>query len=510
MTQTNPYNCTIPGHLFVGHERLRRHLLDGFCNGNSFAVLGGRRCGKTSLLFQIRSELETGGLEPFTPLPRYLDIQSLNSVTPGDLFETIYNLATRGASAPPWSPPKRGREYQGFLAQLDQARTAMEKQHGSRWLVILLVDELDAAIGRLPDDQFFQNLRNLLMVSDFHRHFRLVATGVSGMGDLISSGSSPLNNLRHRYLSILSSKQAHQLLAAGFGEPGLDPETEVEVLRVTGRHPYLMQGVLDFLWQDTGGRGEAVDRKQIRVATREFLREHSDFPRWLDQFGPAEHEVYRSLADAPDGTMGVSELRRAIDPAIQDQTDHALTVLSYHAVIDDSDLDEPRLAGTLFRDWYRDHVPWEPRPPAPPADPPQPATPQPPGITIEVKPNIEVNPRIHAEINRQTEIRTGLTAAEAARLLSTLLHELPAANADEVTAVKARHALELAELEARKAASSGDDRVDGEKVAGHLEQAVTLLKNAGAGTDALTTFIHKAEKLAPYLGKAAGWLMTLL
>jgi hypothetical protein len=46
MTRENPYNSTKPGNLFVGYERLRNQLLNGFRNGNSFAVLGGVAAAK--------------------------------------------------------------------------------------------------------------------------------------------------------------------------------------------------------------------------------------------------------------------------------------------------------------------------------------------------------------------------------------------------------------------------------------------------------------------------------
>ena len=68
MNGRNPYNCAEPGNLFVGYERLRQELLNGFRNGRSYAILGGRRCGKTSLLKQIAVDLQTTGLAPLTPI----------------------------------------------------------------------------------------------------------------------------------------------------------------------------------------------------------------------------------------------------------------------------------------------------------------------------------------------------------------------------------------------------------------------------------------------------------
>jgi hypothetical protein len=204
MRGENPYNCTRPGTLFVGYDRLRKELLNGFCNGNSYAILGGRRCGKTSLLLQIEKDTQSGDLAPFTPLPRFLDIQGLGqAATPSSLFQALYSLVVQEIAAPPWTSGELGNEYQTFLAHLNAVSPLLTQCYGTDWLVILLIDELDAAIATLPDDQFFQNLRNLLMISRFHRHFRLVASGVTQMANLISSGSSPLNNLRNKQLSIL-------------------------------------------------------------------------------------------------------------------------------------------------------------------------------------------------------------------------------------------------------------------------------------------------------------------
>lgn len=41
MTAKNPYNSSRPGQQFVGYERTRRQIVEGFRNGNSFAILGG-------------------------------------------------------------------------------------------------------------------------------------------------------------------------------------------------------------------------------------------------------------------------------------------------------------------------------------------------------------------------------------------------------------------------------------------------------------------------------------
>jgi hypothetical protein len=149
-----------------------------------------------------------------------------------------------------------------------------------------------------------------------------------------------------------SGQQARQLIAFGIPE-GLGPEVESLLFELTGRHPYLLQGVLENLWEDQAELG----KRAVRRAAREFLNQHRNFSQWLDAFGQAEHAVYQLLSEAPDGMLHVREIRHRSDPSLAPHIDEALTILSYHGLIDDSEPDEPKIAGKLFRDWYRENRP---------------------------------------------------------------------------------------------------------------------------------------------------------
>lgn len=352
----NPYNATIPGNLFVGYERLRRQLLNGFINGNSFAVLGGRRCGKTSLLMQIEQDIHAEGLKPFTPLPRRFSIQALGQLNPEQLFEKIYTLVVKNTPARPWTSSAPGRAYENFCTHLNKAHPFLKEVYGPRWLVLLLIDELDATVDKLRDDQFFQNLRNLLM-EEYPARFRLVATGVN-MANLIASGVSPLNILRPKYLGCLTAKQTDQLITYGFPE-GLPLEVRASFLQKTGRHPFILQGLLEKLWDAKTN----LTQETMEQASHDFLREQQQhaFSKWIEHFSPAAHAVYQQLAKAPNGTLPVRSLREDMDPTIAHEWEEGITFLSYHGVVDDTDPDAPQLVGTLFRDWYLNHVPGAPQ-----------------------------------------------------------------------------------------------------------------------------------------------------
>lgn len=347
----NPYNCTLPGNLFVGYEDLRNEVRMDLRDGKSFAVLGGRRCGKTSLLLELEKDLNRWGLAPFEVLPRFIDLQGLGALTTRRLFKTIYQQVVQEIDAKLWEAGEEDSAYEDFLCHLDAAQPRLREHYGPDWVVVLLVDELDSAIAKLPGDQFFQNLRNLLMVSRHHRSFRLVASGVKEMSRLISSGSSPLNNLAHIYLRILWPEETSQLIAHGF-PPGLDPEIQAYVLELTGGHPYLMQGLLEKLRKET----RSPTRSAVDEAKREFLREHKEFRRWFDGFSPAERALYQLIIEAPDRRLNESELRGRLARSMLPEAEEALTVLSFHGVIDDSSPTEIRAAGTMFDSWWRQNA----------------------------------------------------------------------------------------------------------------------------------------------------------
>lgn len=346
----NPYNCTEPGHLFVGRKLIRHELLEGFRNGHSYALLGGRRCGKTSLLMQIEKDLTKDSIPPFRPIPIRISVQEFAGNHPAMLFKRFFPKKAQGKLIEDidWAKVPKELVYPTMLKQLDRIASVIKQVFGPDWLVVLLMDELEAAVKISPDDIFFQNLRHFLMESPYHRHFRLVATGVKHLAGLIFSGSSPLNNLRHEYLGILEEEAAIELIQHGFpticdNEPDLR-----EVLALTGKHPYVLQGVLEKLWSLKPGH----DAKSIRQATRKFLKQHSDFRNWFDAFSQAEREAYRLLAQAQNGKLSIDDIQSRMSPQLRPETDDAITTLSYHGIIDDSDEDEIKIAGTLFRDWF--------------------------------------------------------------------------------------------------------------------------------------------------------------
>jgi predicted nucleotide-binding protein len=324
----NPYDCSSPGTLFTGYEKTRRRMIRGLKNGNSYAVLGGRRCGKTSFLLQLEIDLTLEGAAPYTLLPRLLDMQAIVPRSPADFFGAMFSMTLGEFGA----PPGEIRNYQSFLSQIDQSLAFMDKKYGENWVVILLIDELESAMERLPDSECLENLRNLLTVSRHRRHFRAVIGGIFSPAEMTAKGS-PLNNLNPEYLAVLGREQIGGLVAVGF-PGGLCPQLEGTLLELTGGHPYMLQGILGYL-HDSGETTGA----SMQASARRFVRDRDGtFRNWLATFRAEGCLLYQGMAD---GTL------RDVPNS------NALAILSYHGVIDESGEAGPRVASKIFRDWFR-------------------------------------------------------------------------------------------------------------------------------------------------------------
>jgi hypothetical protein len=123
--EQNPYNCSSPGHLFVGYDSMRHDVLSGFRNGKSYALLGGRRCGKTSLLLKLEHDLQRVGVVSFCVLPRLLDIQAVVPRSPLEFFRTVYQAIVKDLPVRSWNSWGESQHYQEFLRVLDAAKPAI-------------------------------------------------------------------------------------------------------------------------------------------------------------------------------------------------------------------------------------------------------------------------------------------------------------------------------------------------------------------------------------------------
>lgn len=234
--------------------------------------------------------------------------------------------------------------YRSFLAWSQSATVKLTAIHGPQWVCVFLIDELEVAAAKLPSDECFHNLRHLLMRSVLASRLRVVVSGIGALSQLIARGS-PLNNLDPESLTFLPDSDAKKLIAAGFGT-AMPVEAETQLLALTGGHPWMLQAVLGYLWDQHG----PLDAGSIESAVQRFVRDRDDvFVTWMKGFGEAGQIAFGTVARA-GRPMGFQELRTSLPEG--STVDGVLRVLCYHGVILESTDGKVQTNGTIFRNWF--------------------------------------------------------------------------------------------------------------------------------------------------------------
>ena len=356
----NPYRYQIPGHHYVGD--LDQRVIEGMTErGEHFGIIGGRRCGKTSILTVLKHRLpKESPARAVVPVP--ISVAALDRVSPGVLFREILTAMTTELTGYQWSGFAREEEpYAAFRTVLkERVGNDLTERHGSGWMAAILIDEIDTVAERLKEngygDVFFGNLRHLVMEHEMRGGFRLVVTGVNDPEGVINRGS-PFNMLATVHLGILSAENVDTLIEVGFRD-GIPSSAKERLVELTGRHPYLLQGVLQRLWR-SGSRN--LDGEVLQRAVDSFQQEHNDFAGWLNVFDSAARRIYAYLSAQAERAVSDAELSTRLSESSgrgvnRGKVNDALTVLVTHGVIEQVGTSY-RISGTMFRDWFDAHAP---------------------------------------------------------------------------------------------------------------------------------------------------------
>jgi hypothetical protein len=290
MPPVNPYSAggmvTNPAMFFGRDDELRR-IRDRLRKGDSTAVVGLRRIGKSSLLYQLAHQADS---LPTDVVATYLDLQDAVHHQPLSLLTSALNGLDRRLGYRYRCPPVEG------LADFS-ARVKQMAADGFR--PVLCMDEAEELTDRPAfDDDFFEALRSL------GNQRALTFVTASGQSlDLLLKGAnrtSPFYNLFiNLELAGLSDVGARALLKEPFRAAGLTPPPDEyvdTVLELAGRYPFYLQMAAFHLFE-ARQEGGALDRLALREA---FARDAERHFRGLWRHLSADEQAgVKKLAGAP-------------------------------------------------------------------------------------------------------------------------------------------------------------------------------------------------------------------
>lgn len=383
MAQENPfyYNLPVRPADFVGRWPLVEEIAADQCRGrpDSWAVIGGRRFGKSSILKAVEARLLERlagcGQGEHHVFPLIVDLKGSETETEQNVYARIVRLLHRALA-------------RSQVLSLDLSQTVLDAAHRSETLslydfeevlddlagcfrrqcgplrLVLLLDEVEAT-ARFPwCETLFNQLRSLVYDGPLADTVRLVLTGSARVVQVRHEGSPLLNAVKIVHLAPFPEAAMDELLARGGALPA---DAAWEVKAQSGGHPFIAQYLLHHLWDR--GLAQATVAQVQGVAQRMRQERAADLRGWWEAIGEAGRQAYRLLASS-GGWMDESTLLTQI-AGDAGPLDQGLAALCYHGLaVRDQGGRRYRVAGTLFRDWFASNV--QADAPRPTASPPAP------------------------------------------------------------------------------------------------------------------------------------------
>ena len=384
----NPFRFNLPTqpHELVG----RRHIVDDLVSelhawtGDSYAIVGGRRFGKSSLLLAVEHTLLSAwgqrGEGELHVLPVRFSLQDVLPLdTPESFFraaidETCRALAALGpppgvedaGRAPaPRPPPPTLQGFEETVRRIGRARPGPLR-------IALLLDEMDSALGSAAVGALFGNLRSAISTGRLSDKIRIVAAGAGRFRELDEEGSPLFNVLTPIFLEPLDEAASRALIARA---EGLDAAVADACIAAAGGHPFVLQFLLHHLHRAGAASAGAAE---LAAAEHRFLQERGpDLGAWFRAVGREGQRVYGVLSRT-GGWMSAGAIGRELADrpgAVQRGVD----ALCFHGlVLQRNGHREHRVGGELFRAFHQAR---EARA-ASPVEQACPAEPEPPPITV--------------------------------------------------------------------------------------------------------------------------------
>jgi len=267
------YGNPVSPDQFIGRKAEVRRLAGRIVTGQSSAITGTFRSGKTSILDYLATpSVPLYGAD--TLIFSYRDANTLSIECDQSKFwgYVLEPLQKRIAEMPDSSLSKAYQaSKENNFANLEE----LIAQIGNiNWQLVLMIDEFDVLLDRpyLNNTEFFGGLRKL--ASRSRGALVLAMTTNTSLTQLhrktrpFTSGSPYFNFLDEIILGPLSDSEVEELLHQG--DTNFSDDDRRFLKKITGEHPYLLQVAASALWESYKNGNENDPSKRQQQAKQDF------------------------------------------------------------------------------------------------------------------------------------------------------------------------------------------------------------------------------------------------
>ncbi len=379
MTTTNPYNYTQPvqpvrPEMFCGREQDLSLLVNELVSpsGMPYALVGGHKIGKTSLLEALLSRLQQMQMErscETLPIPILLKLNDPRIVSAEAFFAVVCQATQKALDSELPLSASEGAAGEGtrvpyvlaFEEKLQNWGQAVQKRCGRRLRLILLLDDCEYIVDQVWIPDLYEALQRLLTTSPTRPLLGVILAGTRRFLDDVYHPGSPLRPTLVRHaLGVLDATATRELITQR-GQVKLPEAVIAEIAAQTGGHPFLVQYIMHHLWH---ADLQAVTVESVRgIAVARFFLEPEVFEEWVKGLGDTAQQVF-TILDQAQHALSEDQIRASMRRAPADLR-QALNALCYHGVVSRELKQGYTIAGHMFREWFKQRFPSELVPPPP-------------------------------------------------------------------------------------------------------------------------------------------------
>lgn len=377
----NPYDfLPAPPSRFIGRwSEVDMIAHDMACGASSYGCIGGRRCGKTSMLRMVEHILCHDSRFAGRTVVLYEDPMGYKFISPNHVFAVfLRHLCERvdlrsGHLMEQVSHPRIDlsdiRTYdvaidsvfddknpqitaEQFGIFVDAIFSKLEKTGEQPMRLVILIDEMENFLKYDWQIDFYEQLRSAISSGPAYTRLRVVLAGSKGF--LIAPGyrGSPLMNmLKHIYLSSLNEVAIQDLCAR---VPGIPADVKQAVWRQSGGHPYIATYLLHHFFENRLNQLSICSVDDL--ALRFVQEERTHLETWSKAVGLIGLQVFGLFVDAPGWVDRHAIIRQVAEPTLN--VPDALNTLSYHCLLFRNEISSSFAGGGhVFRTWYLNEMP---------------------------------------------------------------------------------------------------------------------------------------------------------
>jgi hypothetical protein len=358
------YTEPVGRQMFFGRTMERAEILAGVRNGRSFAVIGGTRIGKTSLLYEVKRTLleEVPTTSACVLGPVFLTTHQFGALTQTAIYRRVMQDFEKDVCAVRFPHIKLSdtplfkldlTDAEAFPKFTDTLKSVV-RILGQKFRIVILLDEVDVLQQHSWSVTFFNNIRSLHQSDDPDlKSISWVIAGTLAIDSLYKVAGSPFLNVIHAALHLvpLSREEAFQLIEQPTGDR-VPIEVREAIYAETGGHPFLVQYLMSHCLGFSEGDPQAITLDHVSRTVERFFDRRSDFEFWTRSFTEIDDAVYAFIAEI-DREVPKSEVISSVgDPPA---ANHSLTLLAHCGIIRETARNRFRYSGEMFRRWFSEN-----------------------------------------------------------------------------------------------------------------------------------------------------------